>query len=67
MQPISELRKQRRAIFLSRGATGQEVSFSFVSFLLDKQKKRKDEWRGRAEIVTRRNICNSQPGYLTKL
>jgi hypothetical protein len=43
MQPISELRKQRRAIFLSRGAIRQEVSFFFVTFFLDKQKESKGE------------------------
>jgi hypothetical protein len=43
MPMISELRNLRVAIFLSRGAIGQEVSFFFVTFFLDKQKESKDE------------------------
>ena len=43
MAAIRELRQQRLAIFLSRGAIGQEVSFYFVTFFLDKQKESKDE------------------------
>jgi hypothetical protein len=43
MQLKRELRKQRLAGFLFRGAIKQEVSFFFVTFFLDKQKESKDE------------------------